>query len=427
METNHDAGSGNQHGRISRRTMLRGAAAVASATTTGGTEGLASLVVPGAVQGVNTAGVFADLLSAARYACSGTISREVSAEFSWFLEAPRISEHLKLGVRDLVSERISGHFEMLKVVREALARVELSPDGPRVLEELRRDSAALREAWQQRRCALVDGAIALIQQSWIAGSLDGQSVRKGFNELTDGFVGGEFHGLIVAVSPEERDWMMKQLSPESVREHIRESNRILERGTTIADILDWALMTEELRTRSGMEPQSQLGEMKEFDTLKRALEEKYGVQWWRLIDADALLRGLSNPLGRHTPFDLGSENGYCAEIPRLAHSGFLSLRTDVLDLFKEFAAPRGQWLSDAHQEAYRRLGDSLDVTIQGLAEKVMNKYFPEYMAVDSPHRQAVENELTKRRERAVEKQRAAEVERTNFAWPGLEGPGNDYY
>jgi hypothetical protein len=105
----------------------------------------------------------------------------------------------------------------------------------------------------------------------------------------------------------------------------------------------------------------------------------------------------------------------------------LGLKQEVLQLFKEAAAPKGVWRSPAHQEAYRRLGDSLDISIKELAEEVMTKYFPEYMAVDSPHRRAVEKELTRRSDRAVEKQRAAEVERTNFAWPGSEGPGNDYY
>jgi hypothetical protein len=98
-----------------------------------------------------------------------------------------------------------------------------------------------------------------------------------------------------------------------------------------------------------------------------------------------------------------------------------------LGLFREEFAPRGAWISPAYQEAYRRLGDSLDVTIKGLAEELMKRHFPEYMAAESPHRQAVERELSKRSDRAVEKQRVGEVERTNFAWPGSEGPGNDYY
>jgi hypothetical protein len=98
-----------------------------------------------------------------------------------------------------------------------------------------------------------------------------------------------------------------------------------------------------------------------------------------------------------------------------------------LDLFREEFAPQGVWQSPAYQETYRRLSDSLDITIKGLAEELMKKHFPEYMAAESPRRKDVEQELSRRKDCAVEKRRVAEVERTNFAWPGLEGPGNDYY
>jgi hypothetical protein len=254
-------------------------------------------------------------------------------------------------------------------------------------------------------------------------------VKAGYGPFptTDGGLAGEFHGLCLAVSSEERDRMMTQLHPERIREYIREFDSILERETTITAILDWALFLEDDRKCKGKDPESKPKEVREYDILERELGKKYGLRGRNVRVADALLRGLSNPLGRNSPIDIRSEKEFLAELPQLAHSGFLSLRTDVLGLFREEFAPRGAWISPAYQEAYRRLGDSLDVTIKGLAEELMKRHFPEYMAAESPHRQAVERELSKRSDRAVEKQRVGEVERTNFAWPGSEGPGNDYY
>lgn len=430
METKHDAGSapqsGNQETRVSRRSILRGAVAVAGAATTGGTEGLASLGAPGAVEGVATIGGVAELLSAARQVCSGVISRNAGYLFC-SLGAESSSEVLESAVVGCLSERVAEHFLMLKEVQDALVRLESSHQGPRAVEELRRDSAALTQAWQQRRNTMVQGAIELLQESWIIRGVEGVKVGYGPNPLTNGDVGGDFHGLLVAVSREERDWMMTQLSAEWLREYIHEFDFFLERGTNITDILEWALAEEDYRKCTGKDPETKPKEVREYEILERELGEKYRLRGRDVRVVDALFRGLSNPLGRHSPVDFRSENDYLAELPRLAHSGFLSLRTDVLDLFREEFAPQGVWQSPAYQETYRRLSDSLDITIKGLAEELMKKHFPEYMAAESPCRKDVEQELSRRKDCAVEKRRVAEVERTNFAWPGLEGPGNDYY
>jgi hypothetical protein len=114
------------------------------------------------------------------------------------------------------------------------------------------------------------------------------------------------------------------------------------------------------------------------------------------------------------------ESNRHAAIPHMAHTGFLRMGTDALELYRKVAAPGGKWLSPMHEQAFYGLKNSLDALLPNITKQAMGEHFPEYMNSSSPEKRRVEENISTRAERAVDRQRAM------FPW-GPDFQGNDYY
>jgi hypothetical protein len=307
------------------------------------------------------------------------------------------AEQIEETFLQFVSQRVEKHCSYLKGLQLALAELGGSPEK---IGALLKDADELRVLEVTRMKEVAPRALDMIRSAAHHLSSEWSELPVWLQNVSSPLK----HCSV------EQQQEIALLTEAELVDHISEWDWTIHRRDQRQSVLDSALWEAAHEDTDSVHARA-------YDAQRDAIKRWHGILTAEIRLVARALRSFPQVFAHSASLVSLPETGRHAAIPHMAHTGFLRVPADALELYRTVAAPDGKWLSPAHQQAFYSLRDSLDALLPEITENALRVHFPEYMNSDSPQKQGIERQISDRAQRAVDRQRAM--------WPN--NLANDYY